>query len=435
MMSGNGAGWFHWSGSKIIVSPGAKAPYTFQRLIPRLKPEVYLRATLAILIVLLLAGCGGGSNSSSNSGGGNTIASSNDNVQPVTVTLGPANNYNNGIFTSVTVCVPGTSNCQTVDNVLVDTGSSGLRLISSALTIPLPQQTGLAECMQFQDGFVWGPLASADIKISGEQAPSATVQVMGVSGFAGVPSACSNSGGVEEDTVEALGANGVLGIGPFRQDCGGACAQPGTSNPGVYYSCTGNNCGSTAVGLGQQVQNPVFLFPQDNNGSIIQLPAVPAAGAATLAGSLVFGIGTQSNNALGSVSVYTLDGNGNFTTTYNGNAYNQSFIDTGSNGYFFLDTATTGMPECHDNSGFYCPTSPVNFSATNQGTNGVSGVIQFTISSADTQFNTNNAALSQLGGTNPGSFDWGLPFFFGRNVYTAVELQSTPGGVGPYFAY
>ncbi|MDQ1387146.1 MAG: hypothetical protein QOF56_600, partial [Acidobacteriaceae bacterium] len=51
-------------------------------------------------------------------------------------------------------------------------------------------------------------------------------------------------------------------------------------------------------------------------------------------------------------------------------------------------------------------------------------------------------AFSQLGGpdTFPGTktqsyFDWGLPFFYGRNVYTAIETKSTPGGTGPYWAY
>ena len=35
-----------------------------------------------------------------------------------------------------------------------------------------------------------------------------------------------------------------------------------------------------------------------------------------------------------------------------------------------------------------------------------------------------------------GGFDWGLPFFFGRNVFVAIQGQSTrPGGTAPYWAY
>jgi hypothetical protein len=32
-------------------------------------------------------------------------------------------------------------------------------------------------------------------------------------------------------------------------------------------------------------------------------------------------------------------------------------------------------------------------------------------------------------------FLWGLPFFFGRTVYTAIENKDTPGGQGPYVAF
>jgi hypothetical protein len=52
----------------------------------------------------------------------------------------------------------------------------------------------------------------------------------------------------------------------------------------------------------------------------------------------------------------------------------------------------------------------------------------------------NNAAINGLAGPEPallgmGTFDFGLPFFFGRNVYTAIEGKSTPGGTGPFTAY
>lgn len=41
------------------------------------------------------------------------------------------------LTTSVTVCVPGTSNCVTIDNVQVDTGSQGLRVLASQLPASL----------------------------------------------------------------------------------------------------------------------------------------------------------------------------------------------------------------------------------------------------------------------------------------------------------
>jgi hypothetical protein len=51
----------------------------------------------------------------------------------------------------------------------------------------------------------------------------------------------------------------------------------------------------------------------------------------------------------------------------------------------------------------------------------------------------NNAAINGIAGPAPtllgGVFDFGLPFFFGRNIYTAIEGKSTPGGTGPYVAY
>ena len=87
-------------------------------------------------------------------------------------------------------------------------------------------------------------------------------------------------------------------------------------------------------------------------------------------------------------------------------------------------------------SGFYCPSSPTNLSATNQGTNGASNTVNFTIDNASTLFsNSADAVFPTLGGPNPGAFDWGLPFFFGRKVYTAIETMNTPGGPGPYWAY
>ena len=97
------------------------------------------RLALAATLLAALAACGGENGSSGD--GGSSIGAPGPNVQPIVVDPGPAGDYVNGSFTSVTVCVPGTTSCQTIDGVLVDTGSSGLRILSSALTLPLPPQS------------------------------------------------------------------------------------------------------------------------------------------------------------------------------------------------------------------------------------------------------------------------------------------------------
>jgi Protein of unknown function (DUF3443) len=374
--------------------------------------------------------------SSSSTGGSSSAPAPPTNFQAITVNAGPANNYFNGAFTAVTICVPGTSSCQTIDGILVDTGSSGLRLLGSAVALALPQQTDasgapIAECFPFVDGFTWGPVRSADIKMGGEQASNAAVQIVGTT--PAVPAACASSG-TPENTLDTLGANGILGVGLFREDCGPACAVTGSSNPGIYYTCPSTGCRTIAQSQARQLQNPVALFPSDNNGVLIQLPSVPVGGAVTVSGMMIFGIGSQSDNALGAAKVFTVDASGNLSTSYGSQTYSGSYIDSGSNGLFFLDTATTGLPVCASSKDFYCPTTLQAQSATIRGVNGTSSAIAFNVGNADT-LNGRFNAFSEVAGPNPGAFAWGLPLFFGRTIFTAIEGQTTPGGVGPYFAF
>jgi hypothetical protein len=389
---------------------------------------------------ILIFGCGGGSNSVSepSQNGTNPVS----NVQTITVNAGPDFKYVDGAFTSVTVCVPGsTTNCQTISGILVDTGSSGLRILSSALTISLPQQTNssgnsVAECAVFEDGITWGPVQTADVEIAGEKASSLPLQVIGSPNFPTIPSDCVHHG-VPEDDLANLGANGLLGLGQSIQDCGAYCISgPQSAN---YYACLSSSCTDTTESLAQQVQNPVAFFATDNNGVIIELPAVSVP-EASVSGSLIFGIGTQSNNDLGGATVFGTDPIGDFNTTYNGRTY-ISFMDSGSNGIYFLHSSTTGLPICSEINFLYCPSSTQTISVLNEaeaGTNGASGTATFTVGNAETLLsNVNNAAVNGLAGpsSGPGQFDFGLPFFFGRNVYVAIEGKSTPGGTGPYSAY
>jgi hypothetical protein len=385
--------------------------------------------------LLFAVACGGTGSSTPTQ----TPAPTGSNVATLTVNAGPAGNYANGAFTSVTVCTPGTSTCQTIDGILVDTGSSGLRLISSLLTVSLPQQNysdgnPVAECLPFVIGYTWGPVQTADVEIASEKASSVPVQVINQSAYP-LPSTslCASNPGGPADTVGSLGANGIVGVGSFAQDCGGACALPssGGQNPDLYYECPHAGCTAIAESLTQQVANPVSLFSADNNGVIIELPAVSGP-EASLTGSLVFGVGTQSNNGLNGATVYSVDDNGNFITNFNNVQYGESFLDSGSNAFFFPDPA---IAVCGDDTAFYCPNSTLNLAATNAGYAGTpTGTVNFSVANADDL--PNDPVLGQLAGPNTiNGFDWGLPFFYGRNVYTAIQGKSTPGGTGPYWAY
>lgn len=397
--------------------------------------------TMPLLGALVLAlGCGGGSSSPTPTPP-QTITPTAANVQAITVNVGPEEASVNAAFVSATVCFPGSAtNCVTINNLLVDTGSVGLRVVGSALgALVLPQATvngnPLAECYPFVSGNVWGPVQTADVQISGELAHSVPIHVLD-DAFSAIPAACSSP----TDTEASLGFNGFLGVGSTPNDCGSLC----TGNipaADVYYQCPAAGCQVTGTTISQQVQNPVSLFPTDNNGVIVELPAVTSP-QTSITGSLVFGIGTESNNGLNGASVISIDPAAlTFTTNFENTNMPGSYIDSGSTGLFF-DSNSSSLPECQiASSNFYCPTTSVNLTAVNSGAGGGSASASFTVFNADTlaaAANSGDAVLPGLGAPSDGTFtifDWGLPFFFGRNVYTSIEGTTAPGGTTPYFAY
>jgi len=404
-------------------------------------PRGLLASVVAAAFVATLSGCGGGGGSSSGAGTTPTPTPVN-NTQAVVVDQGPAG-FANLLFTSVTVCAPGaTTNCQTIDHIQIDTGSTGLRIISSVLSsaLSLRQQNDasgnpIVECAQFVDGFSWGPVKIADVRLAGEVASSVPIQVIGDPAFAAIPSACANVG-PPENTVDAFGANGVLGVGIFLQDCGSACVQ--STFPGYYYVCPASaSCQPARVTLAQQLQHPVALFASDNNGIIINMPSVPAAGAATASGTMTFGIGTQSNNGASGVTVIPADpSTGNITTVFNNHTYSTSYIDSGSNGLFF---GTGVFPACSPPNGdFYCPATTQSLTAAIRGSSGASTNVNFSVANTETLLmNSSFYAFGNLAGegSDTTTFAWGMPFFYGRSVFTAIEGQTTSAGAGPFYAF
>jgi hypothetical protein len=438
------------------------------------EPGAKLKAALLFLGVMFLPwliGCGSKSSSST------TSSATVNNTAQLVANFGPNGSNNgliNGIFTNITVCQHGTSNCATIDNVEVDTGSIGLRLAQGVLgSVTLSQilQTGspLLECIQYGDtSYSWGPMALADVTIAGETASSIPVQLLGNT-TEPVPGNCLtmpvNPGvpnGGNEDTVATLGASGILGIagnnfsgdGEGIFDCGSLCTTDLPASP--YYICPGNNCQQVLVATNFQAANPVASFSSvDKNGVMITFPPVAATGATQVLGTINFGVSTQTDNALGTAKVFAFDPCGVLpTVTFNSNSYFDTsctgagsgmggFFDTGSTALYVLDANTLsslGISDCpatSAGSGFYCVTGTggtamlSNIMLLGNGNIG-SGAISLNIADATTLFTSNNAVFNNLGsdgftgspGTATDYFDFGAPFFFGRTVFVGI------GGVG-----
>jgi hypothetical protein len=432
-----------------------------------------------MLMVCGLAACSGGGGESGGqagtcaqctgspgtdpTGSGGSTGTTASNQTTLTVRAGPKGTSDVNIpYATVTLCQPNTTTCATFDNVLVDTGSYGVRILASVLAssglnlsnVPDPNDSAntIAECVPFADGYTWGPIAAATVQIGGETATSVPINVLNDDGSYSpdVPNGCTAlTINKSLSSIKELHANGILGVGVFPYDCGESCAQCAAAAGGcslsntVYYSCNSISgaCNPAEVALSAQVRNPVISFATDNNGVILQLPAIASSGLPSAIGSITFGIGTQSNNGLGNAAVLTLNGGGFFTTMFHGQTLDSGFIDSGSNAYYFVDNS---IPTCSGNADFYCPSSTLTLSAVNQGQNGNSSIVGVKIADLNTLSGSNHAfddiggsAASSTGGTDSlkNYFDFGLPFFFGRSVFILFDGAKTGSIAGPANAY
>ncbi len=241
----------------------------------------------------------------------------------------------------------------------------------------------------------------------------------------GVPAACK-TGAPLAKTPQQENFNGILGVGLLQHD--GSFTD--------YFACTASSCGAIAAPpAAQQVQNPVPLLPADNNGVMLSLPLLASGGSPPLSGRLLFGINTRPNNQVpAGYRAFTANPSTlTFTTRFGGAAAFDSFIDSGSNGLFFHDS---GLALCSSPPpSWYCPAALTELSAITTGSDGLNSRTKyFLINNAYGLFLTGNSAFSDLGadlGAGSGFFDWGLPFFFGRQIFVGIAGQSIGGVAEP----
>jgi hypothetical protein len=402
-----------------------------------------MKKLMAILtFALALAGCGGGGG-----GGGavSQVSSQNQATNSVNVTVDNKFGFVNAPYVTVTICAPGTGNCATIDHVLVDTASTGLRLLRSAVPASLglvnakdsAQGNTMAECVEFGSGVAWGPISKVDLKIAGESASSVPIQIVDDS-FAAIPADCSSEGpDMAARGPSSFGGNGLIGLNVMRHDCQTSCQSPAAS---MYYDCAGSTCTGIAVPLAEQVPNPVIQFTTDNNGMTLNFPAVAQGGESTVAGTMTFGINTQSNNILPSTAQQmTTTVFGEVTASFNGLPM-PGFIDTGSSAYFIVDPSISQCPSSFSSAPWFCPAAPTALSASLQSESGATLGVSFTLFNSESELgNFSNAAHEGLG-QNMGLFgagvlDLGMTYMYGKRITFGIQgSDDLSTGTQPYFA-
>jgi hypothetical protein len=436
---------------------------------------------VALCLLALLASCGGGDSTTT------TIIDNSISVHVATPFVQAPNNLRvvvedgprdfqrlpnaNILYATVTVCVPGgnpgnPTECQVIDHVQVDTGSVGLRILASkvkALNLPRialsatgdPVTKNAYECFPFVIGGLWGANAGADVWLGQQVSTSLSVQLIEDDPNAALQATSDCVKAADNKvltTAGALGSNGILGIGSTTLDCGLNCeAGDYTGSFVQYYSCPQTASGSaacspTAISSAFQVYNPIAALPKDyNNGVVLKMPAVTDPGAGKASGELIFGINTLPNNTLPANAVKVFlgvdyvnrpDSYLYVTTVLNGRTFQSSYLDTGTNGLFFNDASQV---LCADPA-WYCPKTTFNASALlSDGDNPLLNQVSvaFHIANAVDLFDSGSTAFSGLAGSAPGgsaSFAWGMPFFYGRQVFLSIWQQA--GSLnGPWVAW
>jgi hypothetical protein len=371
---------------------------------------------------------------------------SNQNSIPVTVDKGPQGTSTNVPYVSVKVCAPGTDNCQTIDHVLLDSGSTGLRLLASALQNPAALTSNadasapmLAECFPFGSGYTWGSVKKADIHLGKKTALNVPVQLINDAELPSAPAKCQQEG-INAGNLKVMQANGILGISSDTVDCGSLCT--GSSVARVYYMCSNGDCEVARLSIADQVPNPISKFDRDNNGVVIVFPSV-RDGDATVTGRLIFGIGTRPNNQLRHANIYALDEDRFIENVLVNGTTTKVAIDTGSTGSFF--NMAGDPPVCASVPGltdkYFCAkgqtifqfpaqTSPISVAVNT--TNPVQYQQTYPLAAV------NPSLTGPTGGTNTpdaATSVLGLPFFFGRSVFIGFDGAKAGSAKGPFNAF
>jgi len=397
------------------------------------------QAFTGIAAALIFAGC------HATSSFGNSVSTETKSglaaVNSIDIQVGGPNGEHNIPFVSVTICSPGTDHCQTIDRIVLDTGSSGLRIFSSLVRLSLPASLdkngkSIAECMLYGGGASeWGAVVVADVILGSGRAKDTPIQLWDAQ-FGSRPSSCP----MPASTPELAGSNGTLGISNGLTDCfGNSCPQSGGE---PYYLCDGTGCTPFPISVQQLVQNPISRLSTDNNGVTVFFPPVPAVGATGVKGKLIMGVGTNaSNQPPAKTTPIPATYDGWFKGKLNGGIAYWARMDTGTQAWGL--PSDNGTPLCTGAGAsrhYLCPVSPEQFAISVEDFSGAQvQTLSFEISNADSELSSGNLVFNNIaqswGAGISNDLIFGMPFFYGKSVYFVFDGKSSPLGLGPVVGF
>lgn len=316
----------------------------------------------------------------------------------------------------VRICSSGLfERCYTLRRLLLDTGSSGLRIFSSSIPPSKIRRTGpekkpsLRECLPFGTSRLWGRVVRLDVML-GREPPIRSLPVQIVESIPEFPpsSPCDGKGRAMSDK-SLSGIDGVLGVSPAESD------------GGYYFACAGQKCRPAFPSLQESVSNPVLHEKIDNNGIVLTFPSLPRKGARSVSGEMLLGIDTSPDNRLPpGVRFFPLERNVFFHATLEKSPrilYGR--LDTGTNA---LVVPTLKLPRCPPPlNRLACPTKETSTSVALIEKGGNSHLFSILAGNAAARLSGSRSVFDDILYMPPESpfspFILGMPFFFGKTIY------------------
>ena len=405
-----------------------------------LKIKTFISLSLVLLVILSACSAGSGSDIT------NEVLvpvpkPSNSNLMiSISSNSGVCSRTINGPCVSVTICSPtNPTSCQTIDDILIDSGSVGLRIFSSELNSSLrnslPAESinnqPIANCVGYGDLSVnWGPVAIANISLGNESTTKSIPILLIDASYIDNGAACLQNYNSTGQTFHLQTSpadfryNGILGVASRVYD-----------NVTDYFSCTNSSCSKSPTikdNNSQLLANPIAFLPKSyESGITFKFPVIGNRGAINAVGYAVFGVGSNKDNTFESdVKIYPIS---NCTdvficmpTTLEGSSIEHGFLDTGSNFFYFNDANIK-----KNNYGYYIPSSIITLSPINNSIPTNINIANYDIitKTRNTSFNNNGVK------TDDNILDYGLPFFFGKTIYICFAGMTCNGIAGPYWAF